>query len=164
MQTIEVRIERKSVVSSRPFEAVVQRLAAAVGHPERTEFRAAMAAATSIAELDAVVRVAIGPSGLMEFIRFDAGEVVRKGRGGTVPRMLRILVGNPVIMKQMAETVPDAAAYAPVTILIDERADGVHLSYDTMASLLAPYGSAAALQVAGELDAKIAALLEASAR
>ena len=44
-------------------------------------------------------------------------------------------------MKEMAKTVPDAASYAPVTILIDERADGVHLSYDSMASLLAPYGS-----------------------
>jgi hypothetical protein len=27
---------------------------------------------------------------------------------------------------------PDAAAYAPITILVDERADGVHLSYDSM--------------------------------
>ena len=35
------------------------------------------------------------------------------------------------------KNVPDAAAYAPVTILVDERADGVHISYDRMASLLA---------------------------
>ena len=33
--------------------------------------------------------------------------------------------GNPIIMKEMARIVPDAAAYAPVTILVDERADGV---------------------------------------
>ena len=33
-----------------------------------------------------------------------------------------------------------------LTILIDERADGVHLSYDRMASLLAPYESRDALQ------------------
>lgn len=30
-------------------------------------------------------------------------------------------------MKEMVKTVPDAASYAPVTILVDERADGVHL-------------------------------------
>jgi hypothetical protein len=59
-----------------------------------------------------------------------------------------------VRMKEMARTVPDAASYAPVTILVAERADGVHLSYDSMASLIAPYGSQAALAVARDLDAK----------
>jgi len=36
-------------------------------------------------------------------------------------------------MKKMRH-VPDTASYAPVTILIDQRADGVHLSYDSMAA------------------------------
>ena len=67
-------------------------------------------------------------------------------------------------MKEMAKTVPDAAAYAPITILIDERDDGVHLSYDSMASFLAPYGSQTALAVARELDTKIEGLLEMAAR
>ena len=64
----------------------------------------------------------------------------------------------------MAKTVPDAASYAPVTILVDERAGGVHLSYDSMASLIAPYGSQAALAVARDLDAKVESLLETAAR
>jgi hypothetical protein len=63
----------------------------------------------------------------------------------------------------MAVHVPDAASYAPVTILIDERPDGVHLSYDRMASYLASYGSAEALKVARDLDSKIEALLTAAA-
>lgn len=67
-------------------------------------------------------------------------------------------------MKEMAKTVPGAAAYAPVKILVDERADGVHLSYDSMASLLAPYRSQPALVVAQGLDAKVVALLETAAR
>jgi hypothetical protein len=75
-----------------------------------------------------------------------------------------LVVGNPLIMKEMAKVVPDAASYAPVTILVDERADGVHLSYDSMASLLAPYGNDAALVVARDLDAKIESLLETAAR
>ena len=45
------------------------------------------------------------------------------------------------MMKEMAKHVPDAGSYAPVKILIDERADGVRLSHDRMASLLAPYGN-----------------------
>jgi hypothetical protein len=67
-------------------------------------------------------------------------------------------------MREMAKTVPDAASYAPVTVLVDERPDGVHLSYDSMASLIAPYGSPAALAVARDLDAKVESLLETAAR
>jgi hypothetical protein len=66
-------------------------------------------------------------------------------------------------MREMAIAVPDAASYAPVTILVDERADGVHLSYDSMASLLSPYGSQAALVVARSLDTKIESLLTTAA-
>jgi hypothetical protein len=68
-----------------------------------------------------------------------------------------------LVMKEMGKHVPDAASYAPVTVLIDERADGVHLSYDRMASLLASYGSEAALKVAGDLDAKVEELLSEAA-
>jgi hypothetical protein len=42
-------------------------------------------------------------------------------------------MGNPLIMKQTVKLTPDAGSYAPVTILLDERADGVNLSYDTSA-------------------------------
>ena len=116
------------------------------------------------ADLEEVVQGAIGSSQLMEFVRFDAGEVLRKERRGQEPKILRLVVGNPLIMKEMAKTVPDAASCVPVTILVDERADGVHLSYDSMASFIAPYGSQAALAVARDLDAKIESLLKTAAR
>ena len=164
MPTIDVQLRRVSVVSSRPFEEIVRRLTAAIGRPDMNAFHSAIAAATTIADVEEVVHGAIGSSDLMEFIRFDAGEVLRKERNGQGPKILRLVVGNPLIMKEMAKTVPDAASYAPITILIDERADGVHLSYDSMASLLAPYGSEPALAVAANLDAKIEALLETAAR
>lgn len=164
MPTIEVKVRRFSVVSSRPFEEVVERLTATIGHPDMKAFHSAIVAATTVADLEHVVQGAIGSSGLMEFVRFDAGEVLRKERDGQGPKILRLVVGNPLIMKEMAETVPDAASYAPVTILVDERADGVRLSYDSMASLIAPYGSQAALVVARDLDAKVERLLETAAR
>ena len=160
MPTIQVQIQRISIVSCRPFEEVVRRLTATIGHPDITAFRKAIIGATNLADLKEVVQGAIGPSDLMEFVRFDAGEVLRKEQGGQGPKILRLVVGNPLIMKAMAKTVPDAAAYAPVTILIDERADGVHLSYDSMVSLIAPYGSESALLVARDLDAKVERLLE----
>ena len=164
MTTIEVPLRRVSVVSSRPFDEIVRRLTATIGHPDINAFHNAIAAATTAADLEEVVHGAIGSSDLMEFVRFDAGEVLRKEGGGQGPKILRLVVGNPLIMKEMAKTVPDAASYAPVTILVAERADGVHLSYDSMASLIAPYGSQAALVVARDLDAKIECLLETAAR
>jgi hypothetical protein len=63
----------------------------------------------------------------------------------------------------MAKHVPDAGSYAPVIVLVDERSDGVHLSYDRMASLLAPYGNPDALQVAKDLDNKVESLLRETA-
>jgi len=164
MQTIEVQVRRVNMVSRRPFEDVINTLTSSIGRPDMPEFHRAVASATTLGDLERVVTTAIGTSGLMEFVRFDSGEVLRKERGGKGPNILRLVVGNPLIMKEMAKTVPDAASYAPVTILVDERADGVHLSYDSMASLLAPYGSESALAVARDLDAKVETLLETAAQ
>ena len=163
MPTIDVQVQRFSVVSQRPFNEVIRRLTATIGRPDLKGFHDAMAAATTMGELEAIVRQAVGSSDLMEFVRFDSGDVLRKERGGQGPRMLRLVVGNPLIMKDMAKVVPDAASYAPVTILIDERPDGVHISYDSMASLLAPYGHQDALGIAKDLDTKVEGLLQAAA-
>jgi uncharacterized protein (DUF302 family) len=105
----------------------------------------------------------MGPTGLMLFVELDHGAVLRKETGLDKPKIVRLVIGNPLIMKEMAKRVPDAGSYAPVTILIDERPDGVHLSYDRMATFLAPYQNAAALNVARELDAKVEALLASAA-
>jgi uncharacterized protein (DUF302 family) len=77
--------------------------------------------------------------------------------------MIRFILGNPLIMKEMVKHVPDAGSYAPVTVLVDERADGVHLSYDRMASFLAPYENRDALEVAMDLDRKVEDLLRRAA-
>src|ERR1700738_548996 len=99
----------------------------------------------------------------MLFMKFDAGAVLRKETGLDKPKIVRFLVGNPLIMKEMARHVPDAGSYAPVTILVDERPDGVHLTYDRMDNILAPYQNAEALAVARDLDSKVETLLRSSA-
>jgi hypothetical protein len=48
-------------------------------------------------------------------------------------------------------------------VLVDERPDGVHLGYDKMANLLAPYVNAEALAVACGLDAKVEKLMRDAA-
>jgi uncharacterized protein (DUF302 family) len=99
----------------------------------------------------------------MSFVQFDHGTIMRKETGSDTPRMVRLVIGNPLIMKEMAKHVPDAGSYAPVTVLVDERPDGVHLSYDRMASFLAPYGNPDALAVAQSLDKKVEDLLRQAA-
>jgi hypothetical protein len=69
MPTIEVPVRRVSVVSSRPFEEIVRRLTATIGHPDMNAFHKALAAATTVADLQEVVQGAIGSSDLMEFVR-----------------------------------------------------------------------------------------------
>jgi len=166
MATIETRpvnLERWSVTSAESFETILARMEREIGHPEMSVFWQKAASAGTLVELEGVVNDSIGPAGLMEFVRFDHGTILRKAPGANAAQSLRLVIGNPLIMREMAKHVPDAASYAPVTVLIDERQDGVHLSYDRMASFLAPYGNSEASKVARDLDAKIEALLTRAA-
>ena len=163
MSIRRVEIERFSVTSSKPFESVVAAVKAAVGRLDMVEFTKASKEAHGFAELEAIIRRDMGKTGLMLFLEFDHGAVLRKENGLQAPKMVRLVIGNPLTMKEMAKHIPDAGSYAPTTVLVDERQDGVHLSYDKMASLLAPYGNARALAVARDLDSKIEALIRESA-
>src|ERR1700722_15200253 len=158
-----IEIERFSLTTSRPFDEVVAGLNAGIGHPDMAEFARSTHEARSFAELKSAVEKGLSKAGLMLFMQLDHGAVVRKETGRDVPRIVRLIIGNPLIMKEMAKHVPDAGSYAPVTVLVDERPDGVHISYDRMASFLAPYRNSEALAVARDLDEKVEALLREAA-
>jgi uncharacterized protein (DUF302 family) len=147
-----------SIVSQKPFAEVVYKIRSLMGHPDMSRFFDNVTSAKTAAELEKMIKDSVGPSNLMEFVQFDAGEILRKE--GKDSKMIRLLIGNPLIMKEMAKATPDAAAYTPVTILIDEREDGVHLSYDLLESLLEPYGNKDASEIAKDSDVKIKALLK----
>src|ERR1700751_821486 len=127
------------------------------------DFGRSTSEAGSFAGLKRAVEKGLSEAGLMLFMQLDHGAVVRKETGRETPKMIRFIIGSPLIIKEMAKHVPDAGSYAPVTVLVDERADGVHLSYDRMASFLAPYGNSAALEVARNLDKKIENILRQAA-
>jgi uncharacterized protein (DUF302 family) len=163
MSTRKVEVDRLSLTSSKPFDAIVASIKAAVGQPDMAEFRQTTRSAQSFDELERAVQRGLGRTGLMLFMELDHGAILRRESGLEAPKIVRFVIGNPLIMKEMVKHVPDAASYAPVTILVDERRDGVHLSYDKMASLLASYGSPEALAVARDLDTKIENLLREAA-
>jgi len=162
MQTRQVNMQRWSVISRKPFDVVVASVEEAIGRPNMGEFVARLAAAATYDEMQKVVHDSVSEIGLMEFIRLDHGAVLAKAGCGGNPKSVRLIMGNPLIMQSMARLVPDAGSYAPVTVLIDQRPDGVHLSYDEMASFLGPYGNAEALKIAQDLDAKVKRLLESA--
>jgi uncharacterized protein (DUF302 family) len=164
MSIQEVHVQRVNLVTTEPFDTVVARIDAQIGHPDMTAFRKSLSAAQNEAEMEEVVNRVTQPNGIMEFTRFDHGGILQKENGTPKPRILRIVAGNPLIMKEMVKHVVDAASYAPVTILIEERPDSVRISYDRMASYLAPYGNNDALKVARELDAKVERILTAAAK
>ena len=159
----KIEMERFSLTTSKRFDEVISSVNARIGHPDMAEFGRSTHEAHSFVELKSAVEKGLSEVGLMLFMELDHGAVLRKETGRDTPRIVRFIIGNPLIMKEMAKHVPDAGSYAPVTVLVDERADGVHLSYDKMESLLAPYGNRDALEIARELDRKVEKILEQAA-
>jgi len=80
-------------------------------------FNEAVASSATVDDLEEVVKGAIGSSELMEFTRFDVGEFLHKEHAGDGPKVIRLVAGNPILMREIARTVPDVAAYAPVIIV-----------------------------------------------
>ncbi len=130
MTIAKVEVERFSLTSLKPFDAVVAALKSAVGQPNMAEFFKETRATKSFPDLERVVQSGLGRTDLMLFAEFDLGDILRRETGSKTPKIIRFVVGNPLIMKEMVKHVPDAGSYAPVTVLIDERPDGVHVSYD----------------------------------
>jgi len=163
MAVRQINLERFSLISRKSFAEVLSGVERQVGHPDMKQLLSEISVAKTEEEVEKIVGAHVGPTNLMEFARFDQGEVLRKETGPGGPQMLRLLVGNPVTMKKMARHTHDAGSYAPVTVLIDERPDGVYLSYDRMASFLAPYAEPAATEVAKDLDATVERMLATAA-
>src|ERR1700722_16585861 len=163
MTSRKITIEKVTVHSARPFEDVLRALEKGIGRPNMSSLREQMDKASSFPEFQTIIHGAVGDADLMEFLRLDLGGALRKDPAARAYRIVRIIAGNPLIMKQMVEHVPEAGSYAPVTILVYERLGKVHLCYDTMESLLTSYGNAAALAVAKDLDEKVMSLLTEAA-
>jgi hypothetical protein len=159
-----VPVQRVTVRSDRPFDDVVAAVYAGLGRVE--DFGALVrqwSAATNRDQFDALIEPVAGSSGLLEFLSLDLGGVLSIREPAHSRRMLRIIAGNPVTMSKMTATVPDTGSYAPVTILVIERDDGVTLSYDRVASAIAPYAGQQAGAVAASLDDAVLTLLRDAA-
>jgi len=118
MTIIKIEVERVSVISSKPFEKIVEALKAAVGQPDMSECAKATKCAQTLADLESAVRNGLGSTDPMLFMELDHGAILQKESDKAAPKIVRFVIGNPLIMKEMAKHAPDAGSYAPVTILM----------------------------------------------
>jgi hypothetical protein len=162
-QVLDIPVRRHVLTSERPFQAVLDGIYDGISQPDIGALFATLAASTSYEEFAALVRHAQGSAGLMRFWHLDDDHVLAldpQARDQAGRRLVRLIAGNPVTMGQMTRHLPAAASYAPITILIQELAGGgTQVAYDTVASAIAPYGNAAAAQVAQRLDTEVLSLL-----
>src|SRR5882672_3507390 len=133
MSIRRVEIERFSLTSSRPFEAVVAALKAGVGRLDLAEFARASKGPGTFADLKTVIERDLGRSGLMLFLELDHGAVLRKESGLNAPKSVRFVIGNPLIMKEMAKHFRAAESTPPVTFWEDDGPAGVIFSNKKMA-------------------------------
>ena len=117
----KIEIERFSLIASKQFDDVVAAINAGIGHPDMTEFWSSTQKTRSTAELESTIEKAVGKTGLMLFVAFDHGAIISKTTARERSRIIRFVIGNPLIMKEMAKRVPDAGSYAPVTTAFHRR-------------------------------------------
>ena len=103
----------------------------------------------------------VGPSGFMLFALLDHGAWITKA--GIDRKVLRVILGNPLIAITMLRHDVSAGLFAPVEmLLVDEGAGRSSLTYVKPSSLMvlgkAPGPNPELLSAAEELDTKLAAL------
>lgn len=99
----------------------------------------------------------VGPSGFMLFATLDHGAWINKT--GIDRKVLRVVIGNPLIAITMLRHDVTAGLFAPVELLIaKERHDRSSLTYVVPSSLMVVDENEPLREAALALDAKLAAL------
>ena len=103
------------------------------------------------------VETHVGPSGFMLFGLLDHGAWI--GRAGIDRKVLRVILGNPLIAITMLRHDVTAGLFAPVELLIADEPDGhSSLTYVRPSSLMVVEPNEELLSAAQALDAKLTAL------
>src|SRR5258706_13293461 len=100
MSIRRVEIERFSLTSSRPFEAVVAALKAGVGRLGLAEFARAAKGPGTFADLKKEIKRDLGRAALNLVIELDHGPVLLKESGVNAQKGVRVVLGNRLIVKE----------------------------------------------------------------
>ncbi|WP_156685665.1 DUF302 domain-containing protein [Mycobacterium sp. Marseille-P9652] len=100
----------------------------------------------------------VGPSGFMLFALLDHGAWITKA--GIDRKVMRVILGNPLIAITMLRHDVSAGLFAPVELLVADEGTGSSLTYVRPSSLMVVEPNAELLGAATQLDVKLAALAE----
>jgi uncharacterized protein (DUF302 family) len=99
----------------------------------------------------------VGPSGFMLFGLFNHGGWIAKA--GIHRKVMRVILGNPLIAITMLRHDVTAGLFAPVELLLTDEGEGrSSLTYVKPSSLMVVEENPELLSAAEQLDAKLAAL------
>ena len=150
-----VRIQFESTL---PFDEVLNRLRTQCGRASAGAIGEIAAQASSVAEFEREVnRNLVGPSGFMIFAEFDHSPWIRAYDLNR--RVLRIILGNPLIAITMLREDISAALFAPVELLLTDSSTGATIQYVLPSSLIAINDNPPLLKAAQALDEKLGALI-----
>jgi len=151
---------RLQIESELAFEEALRRLREKTGRTTVGEIGVAAAAAPSVEEFHKdVTKRFVGPSGFMIFSEMDHGEWI--SRYGIHRRVLRVILGNPLIAITLMRHDISAGLFAPVEILLVENEPGLGCTvhYVRPSTLMLIDGNAALASAASELDRKLDLLM-----
>jgi hypothetical protein len=100
MAIAKVEVERFSLTTANPFEAVVTALKSEIGRPDIVKFFKATSAARSFPHLERIVQSAVGRMGLMLFAEFDLGAILRRETGLETPKLWSSTFRMPGLTRQ----------------------------------------------------------------
>jgi uncharacterized protein (DUF302 family) len=112
------------------------------------------------AEVEAVVKETVGPTGLVALTCIDSGALL--SLSGQALDAVLYLVGNPLLAREITAIEPVAALYAPFRVAVYRDTTGVQIAYDQPSSVLGSLRSPQVDEMAAGLDDKIRIVVEES--
>ena len=143
--------------STKSYDELVAALLADIGE-KPVSLEAIVMSSSSWESYRQRVESHAGPSGFMLLGLIDHGAWITKA--GIDRKVLRVILGNPLIAITMLRHDVTAGLFAPVEVLLAEEGEGSSLTYVKPSSLMVVEANPELLGAAKQLDAKLAALAE----
>lgn len=149
-QGVRVRYE-----STKSYDELVAALLADIGD-KPIPFRKVQEPTVGWDSFEQLLQAHVGASGFMLFALIDHGAWI--ANAGIDRKVLRVMLGNPLIAVTMLRHDVTAGLFAPVELLILDEPAGSSLTYVKPSSLMVVEANPELLGAAEQLDAKLAAL------
>jgi uncharacterized protein (DUF302 family) len=151
---------RIQVDTTLGFDEVLNRLRTQCGRASAGAVGEIAARTSSAADFEREVnRSLVGQSGFTIFAEFDHSLWIRAYDLNR--RVLRVILGNPLIAITMLREDISAALFAPVELLLTDNDSGATIQYVQPSSLIVIKNNPPLLKAAQALDEKLAALISA---